>query len=260
MAPITTDWQARLVERDFLIGRGTNYPGIGGIRGLGILEPRRSDQARGHRDGDARGPDRYPARNLFAPVEVIGDTPALVWANYRALAVAWRRSDVDLELAVRIPGGAETSLSFFGRPTGLPGDPHGLKGHLTTAAEFRCDPLAYGAPVVSATDSSSPLTITAATLGEADTDRAVLTVVAAGGTPVVTNTTTGGVISFAGAVTGTYVIDLRAQTVTKAGVNRDQDITAGSPWFDLAGGVNNVITFTGATSVQITHRPAYEVL
>lgn len=262
MTTIAADWQARIVERDFLIGRGTDYPGLGGIRGLGILEPRRTDQARGHRDGDARGVDRYPARNLLLPIEVLGDDDAEVWARYRALAVAWRRSRVDLELQLRIPGAAETMLSYFGRPSGLPGEPRGLKGHLATTAEFRADPYAYGAAVASATDTGSPLTIAAADLGDLDanTDRAVVTVVAAGLAPEIVNTTTGGYVQFADAATGTYLIDLHTQTVTKAGQNRDADLTATSPWFDLAGGVDNVITFLGCTSVQITHRPAYEVL
>jgi hypothetical protein len=262
MPSISNDWQARLVERDFLIGRDTNYPGIGGIRGLGVLEPRRSDQQRGQGNGDARGPDRLPARTLLIPVVVLGETDDEVWENYRALAVAWRRSQVDLELAIRLPGGAESSLSYIGRPTGLPGDPGGLKGRLSTTAEFRCDPFAYGAAVVSAVDAASPLTITAATLGDPGTitDRATLTVIAAGGTPSITNSTTGGTIAFAAPATGTYVFDLHTQTVTKAGINRDQDLTASSDWFALEGGINNVLTFTGATSVQLTHRPAYEVL
>jgi hypothetical protein len=262
MPSITTDWQARLVERDFVIGRDTDYPGIGAIRGLGVLEPRRTDQPRGHRDGDARGPDRYPARTLTIPVTVLGDTDSDVWANYRALAVAWQKSQTDLELAVRIPGAAETSLSFFGRPNGLPGEPQGLKGRLATAAEFRCDTYAYGAPIASAVDTSSPLTIPASALGDpgTNTDRAVVTIVAAGGTPTITNTTTAGVIAFALPVTGTYVIDLRTQIITRAGIVRDREVSAASTWFDLAGGVDNVLTFTGVTSVQVTHRPAYEVL
>jgi hypothetical protein len=262
MPSISTDWQARLVERDFLIGRGTDYPGIGGIRGLGVLEPRRTDQSRGHRDGDARGPDRYPARTLTIPVEVLGDTDDDIWANYRQLAVAWRKSSVDLELQLRIPGAAEDVLSFFGRPNGCPGEPRGLKTTVSTVAEWRGDPYAYGAAVASAVDSSSPLTIPAAALGDPDanTDRVTITVVAAGLAPEIVNTNTGGYIQFDAVATGTYVIDLHTQTVTKSGQNRDQDISAASPWFDLVGGVDNVLTFLGCTSVQVTHRPAYEVL
>jgi phage-related protein len=258
---ITTDWQARLVERDHLIGRNTNYPGIGGIRGLGVLDPRRSDVARSNRHGDARGHDRYPARTLTIPVVVLGETDDEVWANYRALAVAWRRSPVDLELELRIPGAAEPVVSYFGRPSGLPGEPRGLKGRLTTAAEFRGDTYAYGAAVTSAVDSASPLTILAADMGDPDTrtDRAVLTVIAAGGTPLIINTATGDFVQFAQPVTGTITIDLHTQTVTTGATNRDHWVTAGSPWFDLVGGIDNVLTFAGCTSVQITHRPAYEV-
>lgn len=262
MPSISTDWQARIVERDFLIGRDTNYPGIGGIRGLGVLEPRHSDVARSNSHGDAYGNDRYPGRLLTIPVIVLGDTDDDVWANYHDLAVAWRRSTTDLELALRIPGAVEPAVSYFGRPDGLPGDPSGLKGRLETAARFRCCPYGYGAPVDSATDTSSPLTIPAASLGdpEADTDRVTITVVAAGSSPEITNTTTGGFIRFGSAVTGTFAIDLHTQTVTQSTTNVDQVITASSPWFDLAGGVDNELTFIGCTSVQVTHRPAYEVL
>lgn len=259
---IDTDWQARLVERDFMIGRDTDYPGIGGIQGLGILEPRRTDQPRGHRDGDARGRDRYPARNLAIPVTVLGDTDDTIWANYRALAVAWRRSDVDLQLELRIPGAAEEVLSYFGRPGSLDGQPRGLKSVIRTAAEFRCDTYAYGAEVSTATDNSSPLTIAAATAGDpgANTDRAVLTIVGNGGTPVVTNTTTGGVLAFAVPVTGTYVVDLHTQRTVKATVTKDHEVAASATWFDLAGGVDNVIDFAGCASIQLDYRPAYEVL
>lgn len=261
MPSISADWQARIVERDHLIGRDTDYPGAGGIRGLGVLEPRRSDLARSNRHGDARGSDRYPARVLSIPVTVVGDDDADTWANYRALALAWRASTVDLELELRIPGAAETVVSYFGRPNGLPGEPRGLKGYMRTTAEFRCDPYAYGAEVASATDTVSPLTIPAADLGDpgTSTDRAVITVVAAGLAPEIVNTTTGGYVQFAEAVTGTYVLDLHTQTVTLAGSNQDHVVTAASPWFDLTGGVDNVLTFLGVTSVQVTHRPAYEV-
>lgn len=265
MPSITDDWQARLVERDIVIGRGTPYPGLGGIRGTGVLRPRTGDQARGHGDGDARAVDTLPQRLLTMPVEVLGDTPAAVWANYRTLAVAWRRSrTTDLSLDVRIPGSAEQTLRFFGRPMELVGDPHGLKGHLATVAEFRADPYAYGAAVVSAVDSSSPLTLLAANMGDTgcDTTRATITVVGSGGTPSIENTTYGGAIDWAVPLANavTAVIDLHAQTMTIGGIDFTANLRATSDWFALAGGVNNTLTFTGCTSIQVTHRPAYVVL
>lgn len=265
MTAITGDWQARLVERDFLIGRGTVYPGLGGITGTGVLKPRYDDQARGMGNGDAFGVDTLPARILHMPIEVLGDSDSEVWAAYRALAVAWRHSRLtELALDVRIPGSAETVLRFFGRPLELPGDPHGLKGHLATFAEFRADPYAYGALVESAVDSASPLTLDDSTMGDdgCDTDRCVITINGNGGTPVITNTTTGGSITFTAVLAGaqSYEIDLHAQTVTKAGIDRITDVDAGSLWFMLAGGVDNVLTFTGCASIQADYRPAYEVL
>lgn len=261
MPAISADWQARIVERDFVLGAGTNYPGVGAISGLGLLPPSLNDVTR-FGDGDAFGRDRLPVRILSLPVKVLGDTSADVWTNYRALAVAWRRAATELALDLRIPGSAETVMRYFGRPMELPADLHGLKGVQETVADFRAEPYAYGAQVVSAVDTASPLVIAAGDLGDdgADSDRAVLTLVGSGGTPVLTNTTTGGVITFASALSGTAVVDLHAQTMAVDGAPADGAITADSSWFTLAGGQANTLTWTGATSLAVTHRPAYQVI
>lgn len=261
MAAITQDWQARIVDRDFVIGRGTNYPGIGAIEGIGILPPT-SDPSPRWGDGDTFGRDRLGNRVITLPVRTIGDTDAGRWSNYRALAVAWRRAMTELELQLRIPGSAETIVSYFGRPGSLPGAPHGLKLTVDTVAEFHALPYAYGAArTLTAILAASPLTIPTAGDPETNTDRAVITITGNGGTPTITNTTTGGAVAFNRALAGgaTYILDLHTQTAVKAGVSSPDHMTPTSDWFTLTGNINNLLAFTGAASISVTWRPAYQV-
>lgn len=261
---ITGDWQVEL--RSVLIGDGTDYAVIRdpGPRGLLGTPSVRSSDVDLMGDGAAAGADRYSSRIITIPVDVWGGDPETTNERVRTLLSAWRRSSTDTTLDVRLPGQPEEVLRYFGRARG--GSETAwtlLSGHHGVLLAFAAlDPFAYGAEVVSSTDSSSPLTIAAADMGDAGTvtDRATLTVVGSGAKPTITNTATGGVIAFAVNVTGTYVIDLHDQLTTKSGVNKDAEVTASSDWFGLAGGIDNVITFTGCTSIQVTHRPAYEVL
>lgn len=260
-------WQVRVPARGITIGDDTDVtmipPGPTGLLGSAPVRSTDVDLAA---DGASGGIDRYGARLVTIPTRVRGIDSEQVNERIRRVSTAWRRGgSADVEMEVSFPGQPEEWLSYFGRCRGAQDQGWNLALHfhammLTFAA---LDPFAYGAEVVSATDSSSPLTIAAATLGDVGTvtDRATLTVVAPGGSaPVITNTTTGGVIAFASSVTGTYVLDLRDQITTKADINRDGDVAASSSWFALEGGVDNVLTFTGATSIQLTHRPAYEVI
>lgn len=259
---LTDDWQAEIAARSIVIGRGTNYPGLGGVEGVGLLRPLTGDVDLVG-DGAALTGDRLPVRVIQCPVVVVGDTAAELGQNYGALAAAWRPTrDDELAFDLRLPGMPETSLRCYGRPLDLPGDPAGLKVAIRTAARFRCgDPFFYGAEVDSGVDASTPLTVVAADMGSAgaDTDRATLTIAGNGGTPVVTNTETGGHITFNATLAGgaSYVVDLHTRTVTKSGVNRDQDVDATSTWFRLLGGVDNELTFSGCASLRVQHRPAY---
>lgn len=262
MPSISQDWQGRLVERDFLFGRDTNYPGIGGVTDVGVLEPRLTDVV-GLGDGAAWGMDRHPARTLTIPMTVLGDTSAEVWANYRLLAVAWRRSTAELALDLRLPGAAETVQRFYGRPNGVPAAPHGLKGTLVTLAEFRCGPLCYGAEHTAASAASaSPFTIPAGQMGDpgADTDRVTITIVGNGGTPTITHGS-GGAISFVLplAVGVEAVFDLHDQTIDVNDAAADGAGNAGDDWFRLVGGAENEITATGCASIEVTWRPGYGV-
>lgn len=263
MPSIDQDWQGRLVERDFLFGRGTDYPGIGGVTEVGVLEPRLTD-VEGSGDGTAFGMDRHPARNLTIPITVLGDTDADVWANYRTLAVAWRRSTAELALDLRIPGAAETVQRFYGRPNGVPAAPHGLKGQMVTLAEFRCGPLCYGAEHTAASAASAtPLVIDDADAGDAgaDSDRVTITLVGNGGTPTVTHDPSGGAITFVLplGVGVEAVLDLHDQTILVNGAAADGYGTPADDWFTLTGGETNEITATGCASIEVTWRPGYGV-
>ena len=258
---ITSAWQGELAARSFTFGRGTNYPGIGGIVGAyGTPTPDADDLRLAGRDGATGGIDRYPKRVLRIPMQVLGDTGADVDTNLAALKAAWRRSDSDLALSLRLAGA--TTYTYFGRPRGLDDSRLGKveAGAALVTATFDClDPLAYGATVTVAADVSSPVTLTNS--GNATSYRCTLTVAGNGGTPVITNPDDpdGDDITFTAALAGgqSYVIDLQSMTVTKSGNNRDQDVAASSRWFGLAPGDND-LTFTGCASVAASFRPAWE--
>jgi len=258
---ITTAWQGELAARSFTFGRGTSYPGIGGIVGAyGTPTPEATDLRLTGRDGTVGGIDRYPKRVLRIPMQVLGDTGADVDTNLAALKAAWRRSDTDLALSLRLAG--TTTLTYWGRPRGLDDSRLGKveAGAALVTATFDClDPLAYGDTVTVAADSSTPIPLTNS--GNATSYRCTLTVAGNGGTPVLTNPDDpdGGDITFTVALAGgsSYVIDLAAMSVTKASVNHEQDVSASSQWFGLAPGTNN-IAFTGCASVAADFRPAWE--
>jgi len=219
-----------------------------------------TDLRRIGRDGVAGGIDRYPKRVLRIPMQVLGDTGADVDTNLAALKAAWRRSDTDLALSLRLAG--TTTLTYWGRPRGLDDSRLGKveAGTALVTATFDClDPLAYGDTVTVGADASTPIPLTNS--GNATSYRCVLTVAGNGGTPVLTNPDDpdGGDITFTVALAGgsSYVIDLAAMSVTKASVNHEQDVSASSQWFGLAPGAND-IAFTGCASVAADFRPAWE--
>lgn len=258
---ITSAWQGELAARSFTFGRGTNYPGIGGIVGAyGTPTPDADDLRLAGRDGMSGGLDRYPKRVLRIPMQVLGDGGAGVDTNLAALKAAWRRSDSDLALSLRLAGAS--TLTYFGRPRGIDDSRLGKveAGTALVVATFDClDPLAYGDLVTVTADSSSPIPLTNS--GNATSYRCVLTVAGNGGTPVLTNPDDpdGDDITFTAALAGgsSYVIDLADMSVTKASVHREQDVASSSQWFGLAPGANN-ITFTGCASVAAEFRPAWE--
>lgn len=260
---ITSAWQGELAARSFTFGRGTNYPGIGGIVGAyGTPTPEADDLRLAGRDGATGGIDRYPKRVLRIPMQVLGDTGADVDTNLAALKAAWRRSDSDLALSLRLAGA--TTYTYFGRPRGLDDSRLGKveAGAALVTATFDClDPLAYGATVTVGADSSSPVTLT--NTGNATSYRCVLTVAGNGGTPVITNPDDpdGDDITFTAALAGgtSHIIDLHAMSVVSgvSSTHVENLVAASSRWFGLAPGDND-LTFSGCASVAASFRPAWE--
>ena len=260
---ITTAWQGELAARSFTFGRGTSYPGIGGIVGAyGTPTPEATDLRLTGRDGTVGGIDRYPKRVLRIPMQVLGDTGADVDTNLAALKAAWRRSDTDLALSLRLAG--TTTLTYWGRPRGIDDSRLGKveAGTALVTATFDClDPLAYGDTVTVGADASTPIPLT--NNGNATSYRCVLTVAGNGGTPVLTNPDDpdGGDITFTSTLAGgsSYVIDLHDMSVVTgvSSTHVEDRVAASSRWFGLAPGTNNV-AFTGCASVAASFRPAWE--
>jgi hypothetical protein len=252
-----SEMQATL--RSLTIGAGTSYPGIGGTRGVyGAPEPDAGETPRASGHGVTASLERLGRRIVRIPVIIIGTDGPSAAAMTDTLKAAWAPSDADLELALRLDG---DERRFFGRPRGVDDSRmsgiQGRGGVIEVACTFvATDPLAYDSAVAVGADSSSPVVLT--NLGDMHSRRVTLTVVGNGGTPVITNTTTGGVITFTSTVSAmeTATIDLRDQSVTIAAAHVENRTSPASTWFGLDPGANT-ITFTGCASVAASVRSAW---
>lgn len=255
---ITADWQGEIGSLTF--GAGTDFRWLAdGFAGIGLPEFRVSDLTRGPLvPGVSATFDTLEGRLLTFPLSVSKSTASATQQAWQTLKAAWKPSSTEQSLDLRMPGMPETVMRCYGRPRGLSGDTilnNGLQ--ISAVASFLAtDPHWYGGEVSVSADSSSPIPVVNA--GDADTRRCTLTVVASGGTPVLTNPSDPdtGTITFATTFTGTAVLDLNAQTCTVSGVSREDLIDPSSLWFVIVPGTNS-ITFTGVTSVASVTRPAY---
>lgn len=254
---ISADWQGNL--RSLTFGEGEEWEvSEPGISGLGIPVPRTRDAERGDRDGDVGGDDVLPRRILSIPLVGTFESPSAAWTAFETdLKVAWAESIVDLPLDLRLPGMPTTGRRYFGRPRGIDGDLSRLKSSTVRAlCTFEAlDPFAYGDEETTGPDSGAFDVVNA---GNADTDRATLTIVGSGGIPRIVNAADDGAdVTFAEAVSGTRIIDLRNRTVVDGSGNDAYfELSAASLWFTLRPGTN-ALTLTGATSVDVAHRPAF---
>lgn len=262
MASPTDDWQATIREL-FTIGRGTDYPGIGGVTGTGIEPFSFVGNRAGVGLGVVFGTDRVGPRRLRFPVRVIGDSESDVYGNLRVLASAWRPAagSDEVTLDVRWPGMVETVMRCYGHPGEVSPNLADMKGGvIDCTVDFYAAPLWYGAEQ-SAASAASAYDIPASATGEtgADTDRVTITLTGNGSTPTVTHSPSGGTVIFsqALAVGESAVIDLHTRTVTVNGSNADSRVSSASTWFRFTGGADNTVTVTGAASQSITHRPAH---
>lgn len=247
--------------RSLTFGRDTDWPGIGGTRGaLGTPQVPGSDVATPSRHGAVGGLDRRTSRVILIPFQVLGSTTAAVQQNLATLRTAWKETDDELPLTLRFEDTPE--LVYFGRPRGL--DDGGLgkliSGTAKLVGTFACqDPYVYRAPISTASGSA---TATATNAGDTDSERYVLTIVGNGGTPTVTNVTTGDSWTFAAPLSGTATLtltpySLRLYVASATGGYFEHLLAPTSAGFDLAPGAN-VIVVTGATSVSLDYRSCYQ--
>lgn len=261
MTTLTVDWQAAIRSQTF--GAGTAWQNLGAIDGLGYTVPA-GTRTTGGTDGSLAGRDRLGSRLLHLPFLVTGTNPANTWANFRTLAVSMRRSSgPDVELDLRWPGcpTSDSTMRFYGRPLGVSAPMPTLKsGYLQTLATFEAtDPQGYGPAVV--TTGTTGATVTAAHLGdlEADTVRATVAITGNGGTPSLVNTTDNNrflTMNKTLAGSAVYTIDLRTLEVLLGSSSADADLVSASG-FKFHGGINNVLTLSGAASLSVSAQPAY---
>jgi len=251
------EWTGKL--RGVSFGAGSSWEiDETGIAGLGAPAPTENDVDRGDRDGTIGGLEVLPRRVLTIPLVGSFASPGAAWAAFATLKAAWRKSSGEEALDLRLPGMTSDGLRYYGRPRGLLEDLAALKSStIRTLATFHAlDPLAYGPEVVAGPGT----TVVVANPGAEDTDRVTLKVIGDGGTPTITNADDGGgsiVFSSSVANTDERRIDLRAHTVTdETGTDRYSEVLSASTWFVLRPGTNT-LTVTGATSAEVTFRPAY---
>lgn len=266
---ITADWQIDLPDRSLLMGPGTSYR-IRNTRGLGGLldtpSLRTDDMARTASDGMSLGKVYAQFRTLSWRIGVESSLSSNVTSDVRTLLKAWRAPQDGSEVAldVRVPGLPETSVRYYGQPRSVVSETTGWanpRGLVEVDCEFYCsDPFAYGASVADNSNTGT-FTIAAANLGDlgADTDRVTLTITGNGGTPSITNDTTGGTIVAATALTSgaSWTIDLHVRTLSSGSTSYPQYVSASTTWFKLKGGTENSLTLTSASWVDISYRPAF---
>lgn len=242
-----------------------------GLTGIGGAPPRDpGDLALVGEDGSISGPDYRATRVITVPVLIkrfldggVVPDPEAAMRAYRYLARAWAPSgtDTEEELRIYLPGygPSDDVARFYGRPrTDMAGDLSRLAyGTIKALGSFSAlDPLAYGPEVV---DSGSG-TVNVTNDGDVATRRATLTITGSGGTPVVSNPQDGGgSVAWLTALANGAVrhVNLRTATVTDAGgIDRGSEVATASTYFVLQTGVN-ALELTGATSLSVTHQPAY---
>lgn len=243
-----SDWT--VTRGSLTIGAGTDYVLTGPVGGLGTPGVRASDADRGNRDGSVGGTDPLERRTISIPIGMWASTTSGAVALLDTVKAAFAPSTSDVTITIELPGMGP--WTFYGRPRGIDVDLANLsEGWIATLIQFvALDPVAYDDPVTVTAGTS----IVATNSGTWPTDRCTLTVIAAGGIPVIANST-GGSIVWAEAFTGTRIVDLRTRTVVDdSAIDRTGEIAPSSQWMTLAVGTNT-ISVTNATSVAASFRP-----
>lgn len=246
-----------------IFGVGTSYRlsrNRGSMQGLGLADVRTRDQDRGDYPGEVGGIDLPRKRTIRFPIDILASSASSSYAALRDLKQAWQPQASDTTLDLKLPWFESTSniLRFYGRPRSLDADFRlADKRLIPCLASFDAlDPYGYGAEET-VTDSSSPASVTNS--GDVASDRFTITITGNGGTPVLTSTTDdNSVISWGTTLANlaTAVLDFRTHTVTVGGNDAYDQLAAGPEWFRLRPGANT-LTFTGCTSIEVDHRPAF---
>lgn len=146
---LTADWQWEL-DSTSLFGTGQNGVWIQlgqSIEGLGAPDAKTADVPLYGRDGAAGNPDFNDVRIILIPALLRG-TPAVTGANMKALAALWAPVEVDVTLALQLPGWGQFYVN--GRPRGCKPDTadfNRITGLIRTVLRFDClDPTMVDIP------------------------------------------------------------------------------------------------------------------
>lgn len=139
-----------ILERNIMVGDGTDYAWDGQIGGLGEPEVRNTDVDKGHGDGATSQHDYYTVRTITLPVSIApapGESPSrtVLWQRWMTLRDGWVKAfDQDLTLEHVEPG---ETVQYLGRPNGVTLDDSAWRrGNplLRVLLSFRCaDPTRY---------------------------------------------------------------------------------------------------------------------
>jgi hypothetical protein len=252
-----------LLDGTLLIGDLDTIVAMGRPAGLyGSASIRRRQIPRGRSHGDRITRQSYGGRLITVTVaapSAVDETEARALLD--ALLDAWVPPDGTTEqtLDVLLPG--TTDLRFYGQCSGLPealslADEAGMVQY---AAEFwAADPFAYGLPRSETLSSASAAYVSA---GNIATDRCTVTIIGNASTPVVTNSTDGRALTWAGALANgaTRIVDLRAQTVVDgSGVDKSAELVMAGPFPRVIPG-SNTWAKSGCGNVTFAWRDAHHV-
>lgn len=251
---LTADWSVEY--NGVIVGAGTSYKLLVAGTSIGGLPiTRTADQPRGSAHGIVASTDRLGGRTItLALACTLGSSS--VWTTYQAFRNAWTPASSDQPLDLRMSGLPQNVMRFYGRPRDVVEDVElWSRGLIRWLATFQAtDPKMYG---ILASGSGTSYTVTNS--GASASDRITVTLTGDGGTPLVTNATTGKTIRFASTVAAgaSRVLDVRARTcVDGSGVDKRAELSNLTTWLDLSAGANS-ITVTGAASAQLEWRPAW---
>lgn len=274
-------------------GQGVQVLQVDGLES--IPELRTQDTSRGYMDGAFSGRDFLQSRSITFQLQIMGDanTPQ---ASFQAYLAELRQYLVPQRagtgvLQFNIPGRGVQRVNARVRRRQITLDPVYTYGRVTALVEFFCpDPRIYddtlnsyslttsasGTPVRSYNrtynltyvgSGGATGTVTVTNNGNYETWPTItIGSITSGGActaPIITNLTTGDILSFPGlsmSATDVLVIDTDLRTVLLNGVAARNAMSNSSRWFTLPANVSQTLQFTvaaGTQVAQVNYRNAY---